>query len=263
MFKTRLISGAILIAAALFLIITGGIVLYFTAFILSLIAAYELYRATGVKTKSSVGALMFAGYASIAFYYIVILTLPTSFYLMPVVIGLMAVMFVYVFRFPNHNAFQVMAVVFSILYCGVMLSCIYLTRMLPDGKFHVWLIFISAWGCDTCAYCAGMKFGKRKMSPVLSPKKSVEGAIGGVIGAVVIGIIYALCTHQNIGIYALICCVGALISMVGDLTASAIKRNMNIKDYGSLIPGHGGILDRFDSIIFTAPIIYFLFMILL
>ena len=107
------------------------------------------------------------------------------------------------------------------------------------------------------------------MAPVLSPKKSVEGAVGGVAGAALLGALYALAANHFGNLqaspltYALICAVGALISMVGDLAASAIKRNRNIKDYGKLIPGHGGILDRFDSVIFTAPIIYFLSVLLL
>ena len=101
------------------------------------------------------------------------------------------------------------------------------------------------------------------MAPDLSRKKYFEGAVGGVLGAALLGAIYAAATgaynptpaHTHL-IYAIICGVGALVSMVGDLAASAIKRQENIKDYGTLIPGHGGILDRFDSVIFTAPVIY-------
>ena len=96
------------------------------------------------------------------------------------------------------------------------------------------------------------------MAPVLSPKKSVEGAVGGVVGAALLGAVYAVIVKTGILEYALICAAGALISMVGDLAASAIKRNQEIKDYGTLIPGHGGIMDRFDSVIFTAPVIYYL-----
>ena len=139
-----------------------------------------------------------------------------------------------------------------------MLSYVYQTRMLPGGAYIVWLIFLCSWGCDTCAYCVGMLIGKHKMAPVLSPKKSIEGAVGGVVGAALLGVIYAAASQGKIAEYALICGVGALISMVGDLAASAIKRNQNIKDYGKLIPGHGGILDRFDSVIITAPVIYYL-----
>ena len=133
--------------------------------------------------------------------------------------------------------------------------------MLGDGAVAVWLIFLSSWGCDTCAYCVGMLLGKHKMAPKLSPKKSVEGGIGGIVGAALLGAIFALAANKitgagvNPGQYAIICGVGGMISQIGDLAASAIKRNHNIKDYGKLIPGHGGILDRFDSVIFTAPII--------
>ena len=102
------------------------------------------------------------------------------------------------------------------------------------------------------------------MSPVLSPKKTIEGAVGGVLGAGLLGFLYSLIakqfvlTEMNLGlVFAVICMVGALLSIIGDLAASAIKRNYDIKDYGTLIPGHGGILDRFDSVIFIAPIIYY------
>ena len=151
-----------------------------------------------------------------------------------------------------------------------MLSYIYKTRNLEGGAWLVGLIFISSWGSDTCAYCVGMLIGKHKMAPVLSPKKSVEGGVGGVVGAALLGALYAVviakwnpASGHTALMYALICAVGALISMVGDLAASAIKRNKEIKDYGRLIPGHGGILDRFDSVIFTAPFIYFLANVLL
>ena len=135
---------------------------------------------------------------------------------------------------------------------------------MTDGIYLVWLIFFSSWGCDTCAYCAGMLFGKHKLVPVLSPKKTIEGAVGGVVGAALLGYGFA-CVYGGKMIAvgnprvacALACAIAAVISQVGDLAASAIKRNHDIKDYGHLIPGHGGILDRFDSMLFTAPAIYF------
>ena len=102
------------------------------------------------------------------------------------------------------------------------------------------------------------------MAPILSPKKSVEGGIGGILGAALIGVLYGLAINYwgsadaDLLTYAVIGAAGGAISQIGDLAASAIKRYHNIKDYGKLIPGHGGILDRFDSVIFTAPIIYYL-----
>ena len=257
MFKTRLISGILLVIAALLTIISGGYVLFFTLVCISLIGMQELYKAMGVHGEST-GLLEIIGYLGAILYYVSLLLGFESYGLMTVLVSLILIMFVYVFTYPKYNAHQIMSAFFGVVYVAVMLSFILLTRNLPDGKFIVWLIFLCSWGCDTCAYCVGMLIGRHKMAPILSPKKSVEGGVGGVAGAALLGAIYAAATGGKIAEYALICAVGALISMVGDLAASAIKRNQGIKDYGKLIPGHGGILDRFDSVIFTAPAIYFL-----
>lgn len=257
MFKTRLLSGILLVAIAFLTIFSGDYVLFFTLLCVSLIGMQELYRAMKVR-EDSFNTLEIAGYLSAVLFYTAVLIDFERYGTMAVIIALVLLMFVYVFSYPKYRAEQVMAAFFGVVYVAVMLSFIYLTRNLPDGKFIVWLIFICSWGCDTCAYCVGMLIGKHKMAPVLSPKKSVEGAVGGVAGAALLGVAYAAATGGKMAEYAIICAVGALISMVGDLAASAIKRNQEIKDYGRLIPGHGGILDRFDSVIFTAPVIYFL-----
>ena len=201
--------------------------------------------------------------SDLVIYYLTIAYLPVSYHLPAVILGVLVMMCIFVFTYPKYQNKQIMTAFFGMVYVGVMLSYIYQTRVLPGGAFLVWLIFLCSWGCDTCAYCVGVLIGKHKMAPVLSPKKSIEGAVGGVLGAALLGAIYAAATgaynpnpaHTPL-IYAIICGVGALVSMVGDLAASAIKRQENIKDYGTLIPGHGGILDRFDSVIFTAPVIY-------
>ena len=222
----------------------------------------ELYRAAGVHEGKTNG-LEIAGYLAVVIYYLTIAYLPVSYHLPAVILGVLVMMCIFVFTYPKYQNKQIMTAFFGMIYVGVMLSYIYQTRVLPGGAFLVWLIFLCSWGCDTCAYCVGVLIGKHKMAPVLSPKKSIEGAVGGVLGAALLGAIYAAATgaynpnpaHTPL-IYAIICGVGALVSMVGDLAASAIKRQENIKDYGTLIPGHGGILDRFDSVIFTAPVIY-------
>ena len=257
MFKTRLLSGIMLVAVALLTIISGGYVLFFTLLGISLIGMQELYKVMKVR-EDHFNALEIAGYLGAVIYYVLMSLDFEKYGMMGVIISFMMFMFVYVFTYPKFKAEQVMPAFFGVVYVAVMLSFIYLTRNLPDGKFLVWLIFLCSWGCDTCAYCVGMLIGRHKMAPILSPKKSVEGGVGGVAGAALLGAIYAAATGGRIVEYALICAVGALISMVGDLAASAIKRNQGIKDYGKLIPGHGGILDRFDSVIFTAPAIYFL-----
>ena len=259
MFKTRLLSGIVLVLLALLFIIHGGYLLLTVLGIISLIGLFELYRVFGIE-KSAPGIV---GYVAAIVYYLNLVFdfIPDS--MMFVMALLIVCMCVFVFGYPKFHANQIIAAFFGVFYVAVMLSCIYETRSLEGGKYLVWLIFLCSWGCDTCAYCVGMLFGKHKMAPVLSPKKSIEGAVGGVLGAALLGAIYAAATgaynpnpaHTPL-IYAIICGVGALVSMVGDLAASAIKRQENIKDYGTLIPGHGGILDRFDSVIFTAPVIY-------
>lgn len=261
MFKTRLLSGIALMIVALALITTGGNVLLISCLLISYIGMFELYRIFQVE-RAVPGVI---GYLTVTVYYV---NLRFGFVqdLMMLVLGfLMLLMFAYVFTYPKYRTEQLLAVFFGVFYVGVMLSFVYQTRMLAVGAYIVWLIFLCSWGCDTCAYCVGVMIGKHKMAPRLSPKKSVEGAVGGVLGAALLTTVYGMIFREAMGtetshvlIMAAISAVGALISMVGDLTASAIKRNYEIKDYGKLIPGHGGILDRFDSVIFTAPIIYFL-----
>lgn len=263
MFVTRLISGIVLVIVALVTIISGGPVLFVTLLLVSLIGLRELYQAVKVEDQG-ISPLALVGYVSAAGYYCLLYFGGSAYTMIGLMGSLIAFMAVYVFTYPRYESGQVMSAFFGVVYVPVMLSYIFQTRNLTDGAFIVWLIFLCSWGCDTCAYCVGMLIGKHKMSPKLSPKKSVEGAIGGVAGAAILGAVYAAAVGEhlrgsgNAAEFALICAAGALISMVGDLAASAIKRNHNIKDYGTLIPGHGGILDRFDSVIFTAPVIYFL-----
>lgn len=260
MFKTRLISGIVLVLIALLTIISGGDILFWTILGISVIGMMELYKVLGMQNQ----LLGIAGYLAAVGYYVLI-RFGWNQWVVPYVIGILVVlMAIYVFAYPKYRAEHVMLVYFGLFYVGMMLSYVYQTRMLSQGVFLVWLIFLCSWGCDTSAYCFGMLLGKHKLAPVLSPKKSVEGAIGGVVGAALLGALYAVCIRQFAGAdadvlyYALICVAGAVISQIGDLAASGIKRNHEIKDYGRLIPGHGGILDRFDSVIFTAPIIYYM-----
>lgn len=261
MFKTRLLSGILLVIIALITIISGGDVLFGILLMISFIGLTEIYRVLQIGGT----ALGVAGYAATAAYYAALRFGRTDLVLAVAIGCLIVLMAIYVFTYPKYQSEQIMLAFFGLFYVGVMLSYLYQIRILQEGAFLVWLVFICSWGCDTCAYCVGMLFGKHKMAPKLSPKKSIEGAIGGVAGAALLGALYALAIPKlfpgaaaSIWQYAVICGVGGMISQIGDLAASAIKRNYEMKDYGNLIPGHGGILDRFDSVIFTAPIIYYL-----
>ncbi len=260
MFRTRLFSGIVLVVLALIFIIHGGALLLVVLGIVSLIGLYELYRVFNVER--SVGI---AGYAACVVFYLNMWFQFLPDVMMMILLFLIVCMCFFVFGYPRFQFSQIIGVFFGFFYVAVMLSCVYLTRNIAGGTYLVWLIFISAWGCDTCAYCGGMLFGKHKMTPKLSPKKTVEGAIGGVVGAFLLAIIYWLIFHYWMGtdwkymlLMAVVCAAGALVAMLGDLAASAIKRQYDVKDFGRLIPGHGGIMDRFDSVIFVAPVIYLL-----
>lgn len=260
MFTTRLISGVFLVIAAAFLLIQGGPLLFAASLVISLVGLFELYRV--FKIEKEIPAIV--GYLSVLAYYLIVWFGWTEYVILWVIAFIMILMSVYVFTFPKYRTEQVTASFFGVFYVSIMLSFVYQVRSMPDGAFLVWLILLSSWGCDTCAYCVGMLFGKHKMAPKLSPKKSVEGAIGGIAGAALLGLLYGVLTGNHMNtivqpgfVSACACAIGAVISQIGDLAASAIKRNNEIKDYGNLIPGHGGIMDRFDSMIFTAPAIYF------
>ncbi len=272
MFWTRLMSSIILVVLALVTILTGGYLLAAVLLFLALTAFYELMKACGLwGAEGKPNGLEIIGSIGIVVYYLLMTFCENRIYLfLMLIVILVAFMFLYVFAFPKYHAEQIMCAFFSVAYAPVMLSFIYLVRDLPYGIYTVWMIFISSWICDTCAYLVGMLLGRHKLAPVLSPKKSIEGAVGGVAGSALVGALYGyfivepVISEQKITwIFVLISAVGAVISQVGDLAASAIKRNHEIKDYGKLIPGHGGVMDRFDSVIFTAPMIYFLTLLLI
>ena len=256
MFVKRFISAVILLAFAAIALVTGGDFLLAASAVVAIGGTYEILKVDSLH-KTPLGAV---SYIAAAGYYVMLYLEKQQYFTLWIVFMLILLLTSYVFSYPKYKTEQMLAAFFGVFYVSVMLSYVYQTRMLPGGAYIVWLIFLCSWGCDTCAYCVGVLIGKHKMAPVLSPKKSWEGAVGGVVGAALLTLIYCFVFQGSMGSTNrdIICAIGAIISMIGDLTASAIKRNYDIKDYGRLIPGHGGILDRFDSVIFTAPIIYYL-----
>lgn len=163
-------------------------------------------------------------------------------------------------NYPNYTPADGAAGLFVILYLSLLLY-LYLLNTLPQGYHWVYMLLVGTWASDTMAYFCGRAFGKRKLTPVLSPNKTVAGAIAGLLASVVaVGIYYfTFKLADNIPVL-LIPILGLLISVAGqagDLIESTLKRQANIKDSGNIIPGHGGILDRFDSMLLTAPVVYY------
>ncbi|MCR5155937.1 MAG: phosphatidate cytidylyltransferase [Butyrivibrio sp.] len=264
--KTRVISGVVIAIVLAAVLIPGGYILASALLVVSCIGFFELTRATGIHTEGQkMNGLEIGGYISILVHYIqMILVKDFRYYVFSIMFAFFLIMVCYVLRFPRYTSTQAITCFFCFIYVPVNISFVYLLRIRPLGIYFAWIPFI-AWVCDTCAYFAGRALGKHKLVPVLSPKKTVEGAIGGVLGSVLVGAIFGYLLYRNethdvlvIPILMIITFAGSLISQLGDLLASGIKRDHQIKDYGKVIPGHGGIMDRFDSVIFVTPCIYFL-----
>ncbi len=156
---------------------------------------------------------------------------------------------------------------FGILYIVVFFSFVSKLFAMNNGKVYIWYVAFAAWGTDVFAYVIGRRFGKHKFSKI-SPNKSIEGCIAGVVGALLLSIIYTIVLNNgfnytiNYVIISIIAIVLSGISQLGDFSASSIKRYTGVKDFGNLIPGHGGILDRFDSFMFIAPFAFYLLMLI-
>jgi len=242
-------------------IIIGGVYLQILLAALSLVGLYELYRAVSKKNLP----VHIVGYCFCVAYILSIdRALFNSIYMTSAVVTITLMIFLVV----NHTAINFIdcaVTLFGFYYVPFMMSNIYLVRdFYAYGIYFVWLIFISAWATDTGAYFVGKSFGKHKLTPVLSPNKTVEGAVGGVLSSAVLSFVYGIFVSRmftikdiNVILFCVILGVtGSVLAQFGDLTASAIKRYTGIKDYGRIFPGHGGVLDRFDSVIFTAPAVY-------
>ena len=254
----RIISGVTLFALLLVILIFGNTtIVNITASIVGILAITEYFNAFKGKNVDRILGLIVAvliGFLDIIPEEIIILIPSIT----------IAILFAkLVITNMKINFLDIAITEFGIIYVLGFLMFIPLLYGATDGKFLIGYIIIASWGTDTFAYFIGSKFGKHKLTPI-SPKKSIEGSIGGIIGAIVLSLIYTLCLNQFadleisylaiLGITALL----SILSQIGDLAASSIKRYVKIKDFGDIIPGHGGMLDRIDSIIFIAPFAYYL-----
>ncbi len=250
--KTRVIAGLLLVPL-LILIIIGGTPLYIGEAIIVAIALNEFYKAFEVK---DIKPLYYIGY--IFSIYLLIknyLELSVSYtYALIFVLFLISIIPILTLK---RNIMDIIVTFFGIFYVGVLIDFIVLTMdNFTMGKIYIWLIFLIAFITDICAYFAGYAFGKHKLIPKVSPKKTIEGSIGGVLGSTLVCLIFGYYFNIDLRIIGLLGFLGSIIAQIGDLFASSIKRYVGIKDYGKLIPGHGGILDRFDSVILVAPFVY-------
>ncbi|MGI6727640.1 MAG: phosphatidate cytidylyltransferase [Anaerovoracaceae bacterium] len=251
--KTRILSGLAMLPLAVVIYFGNKILLVF-CLLLAILGVREFYNGF---LKIDIKPCFWIGYLSaISLYAIGFLQLNTEYYMFwffaVVVVGLL-----YLFRIEQRQLSDSMSTIVGVFYV-VFFSFHLVLIDQTESSILIWMVFLSAFGTDVMAYFTGYVFGKHKLCPKISPKKTIEGSIGGIIGSMILSGIFGLFVANELMFHCIIIgLIGSVVSQIGDLTASIFKRKMGIKDYGNLIPGHGGILDRFDSVLFTAPLVYY------
>jgi phosphatidate cytidylyltransferase len=267
--KTRVITGIGIFVVAVLLVVLAPFTPIFCIgmSVLAVMASFELLRVFGIHKDWHISAPSYLLAAALPFAaYFVTDETRVKFILIEA-----AIIFIYlvyllgaaVFSHKKIKFVLVAAVFMALVYVIVSFTSLSLLMYVNKGLFYFGVIIISSWGCDAGAYFIGCKFGKHKLIPDVSPNKSVEGAIGGILVSIVLNVLYGFVVSSLGGAkveylsLALLGLVLSIVAMVGDLIASLIKREYGIKDYSNLLPGHGGIVDRFDSVF---PIATFLLM---
>lgn len=263
--KTRIITGIIGAAFLITLVLFADVyIIAAIAFLASVAGLYEFYQVTGISKKlplviagiiGAIGVTICNLFFRVQFSYFISIW--------------MLLVFIMMLIFHEKNDVTDAALtVFSVFYIPFLFSFIPLVMLLSNGRILIWFVIVGAFITDTFAYFVGVFLGKHKLCPKISPKKTIEGAIGGTLGCGICFIFIAVLfnkvwlTEIPVLTAFIIGLVAAVVAQLGDLTASVIKRKFGVKDYGSLFPGHGGIMDRCDSLIFVAPLIYFVFWIM-
>lgn len=251
----RVLSALVGIPILLWAVWQGGIVLLSLLGLLMLVAAREfvvLSRGWGANLSllliwpplvALLGMVYLGGWQLVALWYI----------LLPVIM-----LAVFVLGYPRYTPADVALQLLAVYYCGMPVFA-WLMRQLPGGLYWLLLFFLSIWVVDSAAYFAGRSLGRRKMAPHLSPGKTWAGFIGGLAGSAVLAAVYGHYVPDlpTTGVWFVALLTG-LLAPLGDLVESGLKRSAGQKDAGGLIPGHGGVLDRFDSLLYTAPLVYLL-----
>ena len=264
--KTRVISAIIALILLFAVLFSGKLVFAISIFALTVVATHEFIEAGAAgglrafKPILYLSALfvLFAGLKGVLFDFnnnpIVILLI--------VYIICAAALSKLVYKHESVRIEDAGFTFLTVFYVIFMFTFLPLIRNMENGIYLIGIVFIGAWGTDTFAYFAGVNFGKHKMLPKVSPKKSYEGFFGGIAGCVILTIIYGyFLTSKGIVSFSIynfvfLGLLNGVLSQLGDWIASAIKRYVGIKDYGKIMPGHGGVLDRFDSLIFISPLVY-------
>ncbi|WKY43591.1 phosphatidate cytidylyltransferase [Eubacteriaceae bacterium ES2] len=256
--RTRVITSVVGLPILIGILALGGVWLVVGVLILTLVGTLEFSSAIN---HLIIPRISYAFMLILSFLMVVTIKLDYNFGL-PMLLICFIIMFCYEIATGKLGIQRTGSMLLGIVYVPVMFSHLFLFETISRGIYYLWLIFVIAFVTDTAAYFVGRFFGNRKLAPKISPKKTIAGSIGGIIFAALAAMLYGnilrtyfdfdLAWYWYIGIGVL----GSIAGQCGDLTASMIKRKAKIKDFSQVLPGHGGVLDRFDSIIFIIPIIY-------
>ena len=284
----RVVTSVVGLPVLIAIVYFGGIPLQAGFLILSCIALTEFYSALKNSSSNSPDSKIiefpvhgrkaliqnisvnYISYLFAALYYILLPYMYNKAYFFILITAFIIVLMVtMVLFFGKVTIVDCAIALFGFFYTAFPLSFIYFIRVQRYGIYFVWLVFITAFGCDIFAllvgnYLAGRVLGRHKLAPELSPNKTVEGAVGGILGACLLSVLFGMFIYKWFHlteinakiIFGLVGIVGAVFATFGDLAASSVKRYTKIKDFGKIFPGHGGVLDRFDSVIFAAPMMY-------
>lgn len=262
MLKERVLTAVIGLPVVLVLLYFGGIPFTALIFVMSEIALHEYAKCTGTGKS----AVFYVCAVFDALQFLLIGPMGIRAPLLCAVFCLIVSGSVTVFFYGKVKPEDTMVLLFGFLYVCVLMAVIAMLRNRDCGFYYLVFALIAAWGSDTFAYIAGRAIGKHKMTPALSPKKTWEGFAGGLFGAGALAVVFALIFRSKLTLIpapvfstAVITFAAALFGVAGDLFASAIKRHYGVKDYGNIFPGHGGVMDRTDSLLFTAGFLYFAF----
>lgn len=258
----RVISAVIAIPILLFFVIMGGITFRIGVLAVTAIALSEYIGVYNNNNHKVIKWVLILGY--IANVIVLFTTRKPEHFMLIINLIILISMSVPIF-IRKYDVISSAITIVGYLYIVNFFTLMILTREMNygnnlTGNKIIWIIFIVAWFSDTFAYYSGRFFGKRKLCPEVSPKKTVEGAIGGLVGSLVGVLLWWLInSNSNLMLFQMLilAIISGCVSQIGDLSASLIKRYVGVKDYGKIMPGHGGILDRFDSILFVTPVVYY------
>lgn len=263
--KTRTVFGILAILFLIAILYLKGLFLYFSVVAVSLLGVHELnssFRIKGHKPSRLLSAFFVSSSISLAFFggeYSYSQKHAISLLLLALT-AIISNLILFLLLNKNKTPVDIMVNIFSILYILIPVIMFVLMR---DSEL-IYLIFIITICSDTAAYIFGSKFGKKKLAPKISPKKTVFGAVSAVATTLIVTMVFWFLfyknSHQSYEFF-IVGFLGSIYSQLGDLVASMIKRYCGIKDFGKLIPGHGGILDRLDSVFFVTPIVFMLYLI--